>query len=267
MTRQAFVLADQATVVFWTPKAACTTIARLVSDHALRAGHRRPARRRIGTRHWLARLGYRLSGQAAADLCRSRGFASLCLLRDPYDRLVSAYIHKFVHDGTRPKAGFTTLVPFAAEFYRAHVRPRTGGSTGYAGLSFREFAEAICDIIDARGSDEPDLDHHFNTQVPFAFAEQRFRYDSVHRLDAAEGFFERLCALTGSTPHVPHLNRTPRSSNGPALLTDHSSRELCRLPGFDRAAFRDPDLEARIARSFALDYDYLALAQADPHSR
>lgn len=262
MTRRAHIFPDERTVVFWSPKVACTSILTYALAYARRIGRQQPRVLLSDPRRWLAREGLLRMGDAAADLCRDEGYRAICLLREPYDRLISAYIDKFVRHGPRPKLEFASLEVFAAEFYRTHIGdPET---EPYHGLSFRRFVEIVCDTIDACDSGEANLDPHWNTQVPRSFAECGFRYDRVYSLADAAAFFDELNRLSGGLDEVVHANRTDYGSSPGTSLVDVPSIELCHIQRFDKSRFMDKALAARVATSFASDYEHLALVSLPP---
>lgn len=295
MTRDAYVLHDKKLVVFWTPKAACTSLVRyIVSDvrgiedwksevieHNRRASLKGwvksvlfslGLRKKLGfytdQRAWLNVNGYRFDGTKAADLARE-GYRSIALIREPYDRLVSAYWSKFVvrtanGDAIRQQSD---MERFAWRFY-SDWRQRVHGEadpTNFTGLTFREFVTHVCDCIDDPGLPETHLDFHWNTQIPRSFHEQDFRYDDLFELRQSKAFFARLSELCG-TPMSKRKANASLSGRAPSeerSLVDHNSLDLVELKDYTALQFEDAQLRERVQKSFAGDYRYYDTTQAE----
>lgn len=265
MTRQAYILEDHALVVFWTPKAACTTVAHEIASSILGKRKQDKPSTGQGDRAWLKENGFWRSGMAAKAACETRGFRSIGLIRDPYDRLISAYLNKFVRRPRGDIRSVTDLEPFARSFYLNAFLPSVpasvGGDGAFRGLSFREFVLTVCRKIEERGLEEPMLDHHWNTQIPFSFLEQAFKYDELFGLPSADAFFERLGELTGSAMKNSKHNRTKYVEQNDRPLQDMLSIHLIGMQNIDSNSFGDAGLRDTVRRAFDVDYHYLNTAR------
>lgn len=266
MTRQAYRLEAQKVMVFWSPKVACTSIANAlgqsvfgVAPSSLRGSGR-------GMRAWLDTNGVLIGGDAAADLCRNGGYASIALLRDPYDRLVSAYLNKFAKYHATVIDHPSKMESFARNFYQTDILPlyqaKGNRVEPYPGLTFREFVTAVCARIETRGHAEPDLNHHWNTQVPFSFPRLKFTYDHVYTLDRTDEFFARLSDLTGLTIANNRVNASRRHGIYVDDLVDASSLEVGATGVVAKEQFRSKVLARRVRQAFKIDYNHVKLAQA-----
>jgi Sulfotransferase family len=263
MTRQAYVFPEQELVLFWTPKAACTTIARSICTKLLKKPLEDFGDEPGGMRGYLRRADFWRSGEDGAALCREKRYRSIALIREPYDRLISAYINKYVQSKSRPIASVEAMEPFARAFYVNVIKPRLGHSdeTPYPGVTFREFAFAVCNRINARRNQEPRLDHHWNTQIPFSFEKDRFEYDEIYALTSADTFFERLSILLGVEMDNEQHNATQYEKISTTPLQNVTSLALLQLGSYDKSQFRGPAIAKAVERAFAIDYRYLEKAK------
>ena len=268
MTRQAYSLDAQKVMVFWSPKVACTSIANAIGqsvfgmDPAALQGSGR------GMRGWLNENGVQLTSDAAVARCRDGGYVSIALLRDPYDRLVSAYLNKFAKYHATVIDDPSKMESFARSFYLTEILPaqRAAGLAldPYPGLSFRAFVTAVCARIETRGKAEPALDHHWNTQVPFSFIRLHFTYDHVFTLDQADAFFAQLGTLTGRAIENQRVNTSRRHGVYDDDLVDASSLEVGATGVVSKLQFRNKSLAKRVRQAFKVDYNHLKLAVPEP---
>jgi hypothetical protein len=253
MTRQAYIHHPSRTVIFWTYKAANTSIVHALAFDILglprSIGDPRPALER-----------YRANYSHALALIEQNSYRSIALIREPYDRLISAFLHIFV---ARENIGITSydqLEVVGRTGYAAIAGDRAGA---FAGLVFRQFVEHCLSAIRHRGR-EPLLDGHWNTQIPFEFLHRRFEYDFLYPLEQSSEFFKRLAKLTGKPVVERRVNEHKRSeTRTPRNLVDTPSVEYCndatlRHPG----NFEDRALRAEVEQAYALDRIFLETAQA-----
>ena len=117
MTRFSFILPKHELVIFWSPKAACSSLTDAVAKslfgpdifHELRDKNQ-------SVRQMLKHHGFMQTGPDGYRAVRRRGYHSMALLRDPYDRLISAYINKFVCARGTSMRRFRDLGPVAYNF-------------------------------------------------------------------------------------------------------------------------------------------------------
>lgn len=255
-------------MVFWSPKVACTSIANAIGqavfgvDPASLRGSGR------GMRAWLDDNGVLLTGDAAVARCQDKGYASIALLRDPYDRLVSAYLNKFAKYHATVIDDPAKMEAFARGFYDTDILPllqAEGSATDpYPGFSFRRFVTAVCARIETRGKAEPELDIHWNTQVPFSFRRLHFTYDHVYTLNRTDAFFAKLSALTGTAIANNRVNTSRRHGVYDDDLVDASSLEVGATGVVAKEQFANKMLAKRVRLAFAVDYNHLKLAQPEP---
>jgi len=249
-------------VIYWAPKAACSSVLDVFVHGILAQSRPVPPRRKQGLRVWVREQGYQLDHRQARRLVLDGGYRSIAMIRDPYDRLVSAYLQKFVQRNGNPLSEFNRLEPFARAFLNHHM-PQCRQEGRYQGISFRDFVGTVCDVITKRDGSEPALDAHFSTQVPFAYAEAGFRYDDLYSMAESGRFFDRLSALSGVVLNVPHLNVTPYAPDTvDEGWCDRLSVDLAQnKQRFRKENFRDPGLRARVRHVFAVDYATLTKAE------
>jgi hypothetical protein len=263
LTRQAYQLPEKKLVIFWTPKAACTTVVEKIWTDYLGRTTDDTNILLHDQREWLRQSEYWVSGRDGMKLCLDEGYRSIGLVRDPYDRLISAYLNKFVRTVNLSHTDLSSLEPFARAFYLNVIGPKykIPESAAYPGVSFRMFVEAVCDRINSREKREPMLDHHWNTQVPFFMKEAGFKYDELYKLSSADAFFKRFDDLIGvSVKKANKKNATKYGKASTNQMHDKSSLEIIDAGSISKSQFRNPEIRSIIRKSFAIDYDFLKMA-------
>ena len=266
MTRHSYVLPEQKLVVFWTPKAACSSVAEAVARSVLSAKELKNLTPDSGgPRVLLNQLGYMKSGPEGRQIAEKRGYQSWAVIRDPYDRLISAYINKFVTYNNRPIYTYRDMEPFAFQFVRDNakalgLRRKPSLRNKWMGMSFRCFVTTVCDVIDKTPDRGRALNQHWNTQIPEAFRKAEFDFDNVYILKTINRFFKTLEAETGVALQIPKRNVSPYKIEIRQNYCDLSSLEILEKDGFSKRCFNDPDLRARVKRSFKTDYHYIQKA-------
>lgn len=232
MTRRAFVNLNDRWVFYWSPKAGNTSLCKWLLDTV---ENRHGIRDRLEESHGprgILKLAYGCNDfRLTARLIRDFGFRSFVLARDPYRRVVSAFVEKFVFRN-RPITSSEHLHGFAMQFYRY----TKGTETSYGGLSFILFLRTLNEIIASTSAgQEPKLNVHWNTQVPFHFKDIGFHYDKILRLESVDADAASVATDLGVQATFP-FERSQRPANSPDNedLSNVSSAELARaqtIPG------------------------------------
>ena len=266
MTRHAYVLPEQKLVVFWTPKAACSSVADAVarclfSEHELSALNGD----RGGPRVLLNERGFMKPGPVGRRFAERKGFKSMAVIREPYDRLISAYINKFVIYNHQPILSYANMEPFAFQFIRDNAKKlglsrRPSVRNLWGGLSFRQFCSTVCDIIDETPEKSRVLNQHWNTQVPDSFMASNFDYDEVYILKNINQFFQKLGNHSKVKLGITKRNVSPYVPSARENFCDLSSLEILKKEGFSKRSFNDAGLRQRVRESFSVDYHYVAKA-------
>lgn len=264
MTRNAYVLHDHKLVIFWTQKGANTSIGSSIVRDILKIENAVIQSGNGGARGYLNRNKFRYGYPGAHKLVVNEGYKSIALLRDPYDRMRSGFLNKFVRYKNKPLLTLDSLEPFARQLY-LKLPPALGRSQdAYDGLSFHEFATLICDQIghlDENG--EPTVDRHFNTQVSFKqWKKDGFQYDYVYNLEQTDAFFAKLQELTGAEVKERMANRTPMKEITDPNLVHMNCLDMADTERFGKAQFEDADLRALVEKTFECDYSYVRQTMA-----
>lgn len=262
MTRDAYVFPDHRTVVFWSRKSGCSSLAEWLA-------------RAIGLVDWdgdpdrhprrkLKSDGYLWSNSTnVLTAIRRDGFQDFVLARNPFRRAVSIYVEKFVyrfHALDQP----SLLKKFALRTYHDIVAAAPGGhadrSRPYGGVSFVQLLEHMVSRVESRSyRGEPDLNGHLNTQVPLSF-EGRFQYGHVMKLEQVAEGIKPLAERLGCTAPFPRsrVNSIELKVVNEGDLSGVPAVEMLRagiVPGpgallHDRTKFL-------IRRAFAVDFGAL----------
>lgn len=201
------------------------------------------------------RTGVQLSDHDEAEARRviaDPAYVKFAILRDPADRLLSAYIEKFVlnrlNEGNRHH---TAKVVWNVQRHRGFGAPDFD-----QGISFREFVTHVT-------TQEPlTLDAHWRPQHLYLEGIAWDRFFTVEQIDAAIDLLEARSGMT--------LARQPENDtdSGRGELrpgaADLLPAQIIAGPRLSKASYFDPDLEARVAAFFRTD---LELIGRDPRSR
>jgi hypothetical protein len=169
-------------------------------------------------------------------------FFKFAVMRAPRDRLLSAYIEKFVIERNSPGNLFHTMPVITS------AQRRQGYSTidPNIGISFRQF---ICEIT-ALPSHR--LDTHWRPQVDYL---QGIQYDQIYSFDQINDVVDMLEQRSGmSLPRQP-ANVTGSGTGGATHpnAPDLLPADIIGLPKLDKACFFDNTLAAMITDYFSAD--------------
>ena len=205
---------------------------------------------------------YSLRGAAPGEVARVLGrYHRLAFVRNPWERVVSAYLDKFVTDAVNWQNRAVIESAYAARGHRVDASEtitwRSMGqefelavdpSIDYArGVSFREFVDYLCRTPDA------ELDVHWRPQYLF-FGGLRFHtVGKMERLSEQLREFEDTMGIERT--RLSHSNQVRRSHGGGGKsLEDVPSgtlRELDHRP--DAGELYTAELAGRIGRRYAED--------------
>ncbi len=240
------VFVSRSTRVLYCPigKVACTFLKRLMVQVS-EVGHPALLLQNVHGLTDHIRTGLQLGDYPEATaqaLMADPGMFKFAVLRSPRDRLLSAYIEKFVIERHSPGNLFHTLpVITAAQRRQGHatVDPDLG-------ISFRQF---ICEITAVPSHK---LDPHWRPQVDYL---QGLSYDRIYSFDQINDVVDMLEQRSGVT-----LPRQPANVTGSGTgLASHPNapdllpRDIMALPKLDKACFFDNTLEAMVTDYFGAD--------------
>lgn len=252
MTRRAFVVPEAKVVCFWSPKAANSSLGEWLVRGLWAKEHEASGLR---YRDFLKETKRVLGFRRAADLAE-KGYDSFALVRHPHSRAVSAYVNKYLYNGEKRLDRFGRLESFAQRFI---VECAGGDAEAYEGISFVDFLEATLRRVRGREGREPDLNPHWNTQVPFHFRDVDFRYGAVIHLETLDDELPALAARLGIADSFPHRRRN-RSGGGAVDgdAAEMSSLEIIRA-GFvpSEAQLLTPRARALIDEAYEIDFSVL----------
>ncbi len=258
MSRQAFVLHDQRTIIFWSRKAGNTSLAEWIYDVATKG---KEVRAHSSARRTLQR-DFIIGFTAAYDLIQKERYTHFVLARNPYDRIVSAYVNKFVWDGGRPRSALDQMESFARDAAMEIVgflQSETPWlvSKSYNGVSFQDFVAFLVHQVHDRRGREPLLNNHWNTQVPFFF-NARFRYTNIIKLEQIAEDIQPLAHHLGISEPFPQLRNTVGIA-GNAEQEDHSTLTSVEMTNAGivptRRTLLTPASRTAICEAFRIDFD------------
>lgn len=260
MTRQAYVDHREKIIVFWSPKAGCSSLTNWFLHSLLRASGQVTETTHFGGRPrvWLEQNGYRFDYKQAYNLASNAGYETLVLARHPVSRLISAYLNKFVVYNGTPITSFVQLEAFAQQLYlEATGTTAQSAQSHYPGISFTGFIEYICQKIGQKTDAEPMLDHHWNTQCPFWLQERTFQYGKILYLEDMAAAQAWLQARSTIAWQAPVINATSYANSAHHDCSDMPSCALAGEPQLHSALnFINSTIIEKIADAFKVDFDY-----------
>jgi hypothetical protein len=177
---------------------------------------------------------------AAWNILGDPTYFRLAFVRNPWARLVSAYLNKFL--------GASDCAQRFAARHRRGTR-LAGSQEPFLDLSFAEFLHHL-----ARGNPAR-FDVHWRPQYLYL---KQYRFDFLGRFEHLAEDFARIQQRLGTTVPLPRCNATcyePPQSGGP-IVADWTPRELqqqTRLPGYRQ--FYTRQLRELVSRLYAEDID------------
>lgn len=151
-----YVVENQKLVIGWSPKCACTAICDWLVHGVIK-----PASFTGTSRIYLEKNGYLASPKKATALILEHGFKSIFFTRDPANRIVSAFINKFI-----VRSGKALRTPDRFENFATMLIDdlyKLNNYTGdYKGISFLEFITYIDRILLEK---QKHLNAHWSPQV------------------------------------------------------------------------------------------------------
>lgn len=190
----------------------------------------------------------------ADEILNDRSLLRFAFVRNPWDRLVSGFLQKFISHVDNPARRFLT----AMERRRAwnqwlHLLTAgwLGESTGASDqdidqrLTFRHF------VAELRKLHAPSFDSHWRPQHLFLAGE---KVDFLGRFERMADDFAELRRRLQLGGTLPQFNCTPRGAATTACLADWPLERLRALPHFpDYQQFYDGDLASIVADIYADD--------------
>jgi len=256
MTRRAYVDHDKKCLLFWSPKAGCTSLVQWYVYGRLQQIRSEVLAKYHDARAWLSGEGYLLAYPEARRLAEQEGYTSVALVRHPASRVLSAYLNKFVvyHGGQLDS--WDKLEPLArTQLTRWHHDPDEKGV--YSGISFHEFLDNIEKAVAEAGKGVPELDPHWNLQAPRNAVDNCLKFDKVLYLEDFASGIVWLNEFFGADYKVRKTNRTRYQEGGEVSdLTAVPSVELARsMSGLKKENFLTPKTLEQIGRIYATDYE------------
>lgn len=142
-------------------------------------------------------------------------YFKFCVVRNPWERLASAYIDKFVR--ARRYEDFVQEVI-------VQIKGVDGSRGASQGISFAEFVDYVCEETDDR------LNVHWRPQYCFM---GDVEFDFIGRLEEMDAVYEVLVERTGVQVDIPSYNRIERKPVMEEIsLSDMPAGEIRRLGYF-----------------------------------
>lgn len=248
MGRRGIIDEATRTVFFWSAKSACQTLFQTLADHY---GKPKTAFN-TGSQPW----------PLCVERIQKDGFRSVVLVRHPAIRLVSAYLNKFLDFQGKELRDRSQLEPFAQELFDRH-RALHGGNSSRNDLSFEAFLDTVVHMHRVRRNPSgPDVNYHWDTQVPPRLLEMGVVYDHVLRVETLDRDLERLCANLGISYMPKRLNASQLGDAGHGYLGDRVPAELFGRP-YAHRDFLSKESLALIREIHDVDYRTFGYAE-DP---
>ncbi len=214
MGRSAFADHPTRTVIFWSRKAACTSLFKtLMQRYPEAQGH---------TNFFFSGLEW----PGALKLIESNGYKSVIVARHPVNRSISCYLNKFCVRHGRSLADPDRLEGFSKDLLvRSHdVIPRSGNRND---LTFEGFLDTIAwEHQNRENPNAATINPHWDTQVPPIFLSKKFNYDTVVHVEDFDTEFGAFCTENGLEYTPAAHNSTPKAKGSAGYLGNIPADEL-----------------------------------------
>lgn len=254
--RSAFVSHEHRLIIYWSPKCACTSLAHWMACGLLGMRDLRPGE----VMGWLVSNGYAVRGREFAEA--PPAYHSVAFTREPFSRAVSAYANKFVVKGNAlrelgsPKPS-DFLQRFAFKLHQEIARESSSGQTSVNGISFLQFLGHINRKTATRGTREPVLNRHWNTQVSFWWVRQGRGVEETYDIGQFDHGIRALNERFG-IEYWPRKANPTRYSDSGQFVGDIGAFELARLGITPSSAQLASPLTIELASlAYGNDYDWL----------
>ena len=158
-------------------------------------------------RSWLEHHGYLADFSVGFRLVKKMGFMAVGVVRNPADRILSAYLNKFVTYRDRYLDEENKLESFAYGLYKKWCRHTGTAPLPYKGISFLEFLS----FIEALGNKDPhylELNPHFAPQYPSHLGPKPGFYDRLIKVDDPDSLAAELGNLFNRDYRIGISNKT-----------------------------------------------------------
>lgn len=247
-----FVIENHKVLFCPIAKNACTSLKALImrlSDipdreaHIANNIHHTSSKGRTGIKLW------EKAPDLAEEAIDSPDYWRIAVLREPSERLLSAYVEKFAVNRRVPgNQGHTGKVVAAVQ---GAASPEDADFE--TGITFRQFAEYILSVP------PESLDSHWIPQANYLAG---VAYTHLYTVEALDVLAHDLAVRTGGPVSIGHTNKA-RDDSAAALVenaADLLPREFRNISKVRAECFFDDALRARLERYFALDHTLYAAA-------
>jgi hypothetical protein len=203
---------------------------------------------------WLGAEGSRYLLKEVDPLLSARWFR-IAFVRNPWSRLVSAYLNRIVGRGVEYRKLMTKLS--RGSWYRIDKRARYGARKRITGVGWSERAEVTFREFVMREvavTHPMDMDPHWRPQCEFLGS---YELDFVGRFERLAEDLAQLSEKLGIAGDLPERNRSQYlMRDDDRFFADRSQAELRAMPAMPRyRQFYSPDLVDEVARVYARDID------------
>ena len=192
--------------------------------------------------YWTFCLG-RYYNWESRNILSNPKITKFTFVRNPFDRIASAYLDKFVRKRGNENQWEHTRPVLQKLFGRQDV------DVSSHSMSFRQFVQYLVEAQDN------ELDLHWQ---PMKFFIEPFKMDFVGRIENIAEDFARLKEITGMQGSLKHINKShgQRAGTTDGVFTDHTPDELLSLDALPEARqLYDEQTEKGIAVRYARDFE------------
>jgi len=253
-TSQAMMVEDLRLVYLPLAKNACSSLKRMVASLG---GVELEPGEDIHIKLDTNRTGLQFADRSEEDIRKALSgpdWMRFVVIRDPFDRLVSAYIEKFVLHRDVPRIEETVGPAYRSVFGREALTPEDF----VRGITFRGFVTFILH------EDPKTLDFHWQPQ-----SEQlgNIAFTHVYDVKQLDDLAEDLRAHVGQDIALPRMNVSRDASGDPIVLAgacDLLPAELEEPSRISVDSFLPDDLHGLVAQYFAMDVTRYRMVGARP---
>ncbi|SEL72132.1 Sulfotransferase family protein [Roseivivax marinus] len=233
---------DRKAVFFWSQKAACTTLFRVLADNMAEPPEKKKHFHTESVPYWRCR-----------PKIDDEGYRAVILVRHPTLRAISAYFNKFVIYRGKPLKRRADLESFSQDLHDRYVT-RTGADPQANTMTFEDYLDTVEALMANRPRPGHPVNGHWDTQAPEALIrDPDFGYDHIVRVEHFARDMRGVGRALGLKVKPKRENPTEVSGHG-SYLGAVPAREVAEYP-FGYADFLSARNLEQIARIYAIDFE------------
>jgi len=248
MLRRGYVHHGLRTVFFWAQKSACTTLFNTLTKNFGETN-----------KHYHRSS---LPWKECLNIISSENYRSVAIVRNPADRIISAYVNKLVTHKDEFLKTLDDLTDAARKLHEEFClleRKKIDRNV----MTFEDFLRTVEHLHKSRKNPNRNtVNGHWDTQAPPRMQTIGFRADRIIRVENFQEEFGKLCEELGMEYKGSHRNKTQQNDTGIKLayIGNIPADELSAY-NLSKSAFLNAENARKIHDLYKCDYEIFGYAK------